>query len=36
VIFAGGARELFRGTEYLAVTHDIAAYGGKMTILYDN
>ena len=28
--------ELFRGMEYLAVTHDIAAYGGKMTILYDN
>ncbi|MBQ8449254.1 MAG: ComEC/Rec2 family competence protein [Clostridia bacterium] len=36
VIFSSGARELFRGTEYLAGTFDIADYGGEMEILYDN
>ncbi len=35
VIFAEGAREYFRGTEYLANSYDIGEYGGKMTILYD-
>lgn len=35
VIFAEGAREYFRGTEYLASAYDIGDYGGKMTILYD-
>ena len=35
VIFAEGAREHFRGTEYLANTYDIGKYGGKMTISYD-
>jgi competence protein ComEC len=36
VIFAEGAMEYFRGTEYLAEAYDIGAYGGEMTILYDN
>jgi hypothetical protein len=35
VIFAEGAREYFRGTEYLEKTYDICDYGGKMTVLYD-
>jgi len=36
VIFAEGTREQFRGTEYISCTYDIAEYGGKMTVLYDN
>ena len=36
VIFAGGAREYFRGTEYLAEVYDTADYGGEMEILYEN
>jgi len=35
VIFAQGAQEYFRGTEYLAYTYDISDYGGKIEILYE-
>ncbi|MBQ8404766.1 MAG: ComEC/Rec2 family competence protein [Clostridia bacterium] len=34
VIFSDGAREYFRGTEYLANAYDIADFGGEMSILY--
>lgn len=36
VIFAGGAREYFRGTEYLAEVYDTGDYGGEIEILYEN
>ncbi len=36
VIFAQGAEELLRDTEYLANKYNISEYGGKMTVLYDN
>ena len=36
VIFAEGAREYFRGTEFLSEVYDISDYGGKMTVLYEN
>lgn len=35
VIFAGGAMEGFRGTEYLANTYDIEEFGGELKILYE-
>jgi hypothetical protein len=35
VIFAEGAREYFRGTEFLGEAYDISGYGGSMTVLYN-
>ena len=35
VIFAEGAMEYFRGTEFLGETYDISGYGGSMTVLYN-
>jgi hypothetical protein len=36
VIFANGAEDLLRDTEYLTNKYIISEYGGSMTVLYDN